>query len=324
MTRERAEDRPLASVTVVIPTRNRRDLLGALLRSLERQSWPAAALEVIVVDNASADGTESMVARFAAASRLRVQYHRKDYPGPAQSRDYGLRIASGEIVAFIDSDCVATPRWIEAGVAAFGPGTGLVQGCTRPNPDQPRHLLEKTIDVTREGPLYETCNIFYLRSEALGVGGFSAGYGYFGEDTDLAWKVKRAGFCSAFAEDAVVYHHVFKLTLRQWLLEPCHAAKWPLLARQVPELRQFLYRRYFLFRDTALFDLALLGVAAGLLVHPAPFLLAAPYFVARYRDGGRFSSRRLRMARAILGLPRAAVLFAALAYGSIRRRALVI
>ena len=75
-------------------------------------------------------------------------------------------MAEGEFLAFTDSDCVAVPRWLEAGVAAFDNRVTVVQGKTVPNPDQPRYLIEHTVNVTRESPWSEMCNVFY-RAEAV-------------------------------------------------------------------------------------------------------------------------------------------------------------
>lgn len=315
---------PLPFVSVVVPTRNRRELLRALLESLARQTYSVERFDVLVVDNASTDGTEEMVRAFALAAPFRLVYLRRNNTGPSASRNDALRIARAEIVAFTDSDCVATPRWIERGVEAFEPGVGLVQGRTLPNPTHARHLLEKTLQVTEENAVYETANIFYRRDEALAAGGFSTAYDYFGEDTDLAWKVKRSGLTSAFAPEALIYHHVFRASLWGWLTEPRHVVAWPYMVRTIPELREHLYRRYFLLRITAMFDLALAGAALGAAVHWGFAALAAPYVVVRYTEAGRFASPWSRIARLVFALPRAFIVFGCLAYGSVKHRSLVL
>jgi glycosyltransferase involved in cell wall biosynthesis len=315
-------------VTVVIPTRNRRDLLRALLESLQAQTYPADSFEVVVCDNDSDDGTEAMLGELARTTPLALRHVRLPNRGPAVARNHGLGLARGELVAFIDSDCVATPGWLEAAAAAFAPGTGLVQGRTLPNPEQPRHVLEKTIAVTREGPLYETCNIVYRKSAVDAVHGFSESedfaYPLGGEDTDLAWRVKRHGFASAFADRALVHHHVFRISPWRWLPEPWVLLVWPCLTRNVPELRAHLFARYFLFRATAAFDLALLGLLLALAVHGAFACLGLPYLVVRWIECGRFVSPGLRLARIVMGVARSLVIFAALAYGSVRYRSLVL
>ncbi|RYF36744.1 MAG: glycosyltransferase, partial [Comamonadaceae bacterium] len=202
-------------VTVVIPTHNRRDLLARLLASLAAQSLPPSAYEVIIVHNHTEDGTEAMAREWCGRQAFAARYFRKDYKGPARSRDFGARTAQGRYVAFIDDDCVASPHWLSAGLAAFedppaAPGAapvGLVQGATLPMPGQPRPFLSKTIEIPQATVFFETCNIFYLRSAFEQVGGFSEDFidRFYGEDTDLGWKMMQAGFASRFAAAALVH-----------------------------------------------------------------------------------------------------------------------
>jgi len=94
-------------VSVVVVNRNRRRELAACLRSLQRQS---VAHELVVVDNASDDGSVEMVEReFPHARVLKLGVN----TGAARGRNLGVRAASGEFIAFIDSDAVAHPAWLE-------------------------------------------------------------------------------------------------------------------------------------------------------------------------------------------------------------------
>src|SRR5688572_26308427 len=103
-------------VSVVVPTHGRPELLARLLRSLIAQEFPPHAFEIIVVHNVSNDNTEAVVRELAATSPVSICYHPTDYNGPMPSRDFGAKTARGGIVAFIDDDCIATPRWLAEGV----------------------------------------------------------------------------------------------------------------------------------------------------------------------------------------------------------------
>lgn len=311
-------------VSVIVPTHGRSRLLARLLRSLIAQEFPPDAFEVLVVHNVSNDDTEAVVRQIAAESPVQIRYFAKNYNGPKASRDFGAKEAAGGIIAFIDDDCVATPRWLAEGVRLMKPGVGLVQGRTTPHPEQPRHLVEKTIDIPEASPFFETCNIFYQKDAVLRVGGFSNEFVYGGEDTDLGWKVKESGAATVFAPDAVVHHEVFRATVRGWLLEPRYMIAWPLLVKLHPGLREHMYMRYFLTKRCALFDLALVGFLAGLLVHPATFVLILPYVVHRLREPGRRRNPAIKVLRLIAGVPRAFVIFALLAMGSIRYRSVLL
>lgn len=93
-------------VSVIIPARNSAGKLGRNLRSLARQT--VEPFEVIVVDDKSRDGTVEEASRYAdTVLRAGVR------GGPARARNMGLRSATGDIIAFTDSDCVVAPDWVE-------------------------------------------------------------------------------------------------------------------------------------------------------------------------------------------------------------------
>lgn len=315
-------------VSIVVPTHNRAQLLKRLLDSLHDQTYPSDRFEVIVVHNRSNDDTEAVVRDCAASASFAVHYHLKDYNGPMPSRQFGYEQATGEVVIFVDDDCIATPAWIEAGVRAFTGNIGLVQGCTIPHPGQPRQMLEKTVEVTGATPYFETCNIFYRKDALDRVGGFSPEFAdqwaFCGEDTDLGWKVVKAGYQPTFCEDALIHHEVFAVSLKEWLWWPRRLYAWPYLVKKHPEIRPHLYRRYFLDRRTAAFNLVVLGAILALAWHPAALLLCIPYIIVRYTEPTRHRNPITRTLRLIVGLPRAMVFFLALFCGSIWFRSVLL
>jgi glycosyltransferase involved in cell wall biosynthesis len=93
---------------VVIITYNDKDRLLDCLHSLRKQSYPTSDFEILIVDDGSTDQTAEIVeARFPEVTVLR-----KPNSGPDNSRNFALARATGEIIAFIDSDCVAPPDWL--------------------------------------------------------------------------------------------------------------------------------------------------------------------------------------------------------------------
>ena len=88
--------------SVVIPTRNRLELLRAALRGLAAQTLPASEFEVVVVDNGSTDGTfESLSAESEDYPyALNVIKNPDCERGPAPARNLGVREAKGQIIAF--------------------------------------------------------------------------------------------------------------------------------------------------------------------------------------------------------------------------------
>ena len=99
--------RPDGSVTVVIPTYNRAELLRLTLQSILAQTLPPA--EVIVVDDGSTDSTPELL-RELAVTAIR---NPDGGWGPARARNAGLEQVSSEYVAFVDSDDLLLPDALE-------------------------------------------------------------------------------------------------------------------------------------------------------------------------------------------------------------------
>lgn len=117
------------AVTVVLPTCDRLEQTRRCVESLLEQSL--SAIEVVVVDDGSEDGTPEGVEALAASrgdSRVRVLRNGRNL-GANASRNRGVAVARGRFVAFLDSDCVADPEWLERLIAPFDdPSVGAVSG----------------------------------------------------------------------------------------------------------------------------------------------------------------------------------------------------
>lgn len=185
-------------------------MLRELLLSLAAQRYPRDRYEVIVVDNRSSDGTDGMVEEVARTTGLRVRRVLGEDRGPAPARNLGATLADAEILAFTDSDCVASSTWLEAGAKAFEDrAVGLVCGpilvpgnLEDPFLDLPVRTRFLLIDA--ENPFYPTANVLYRRAVFFDAGGFPApdrhelmGQLQGGDDVELAWAVKRAGWKSS-------------------------------------------------------------------------------------------------------------------------------
>ncbi len=256
-------------VTVIVPVRNRKDLLTKLLDGLAAQTY--TDFDVVIVDDGSTDGADELA---RAEMRFPIVVLGSDGVGAVAARTRGVEAARGDVLAFTDSDCVPMPTWLAAGVAAIADGADVANGPTVSA--APRRLLERSLTAGDDG-LYPTCNVFYRRSAFDAAGGFdpnaetrlgfragvrAKGLG-FGEDTVLAWRVRREGR-AAYAPDAVVAHAVFPPDLRDHFSRTAQAGAFPALVKEIPELRTtFLSRRLFL------------GAATRLPLYVVPILLIA-------------------------------------------------
>jgi glycosyltransferase involved in cell wall biosynthesis len=99
--RELAANARLPFVSIIIPVRNGEKHLAACLQSLLSQEYPPVNIEIIVVDDHSTDRTVELIRTFP------VRCAQSSHRNPASARNVGMSIARGEILLFIDSDCIA-------------------------------------------------------------------------------------------------------------------------------------------------------------------------------------------------------------------------
>lgn len=322
-------------VSVIVPVRDRADLLASLLAALSRQTF--ADFEVVVADDGSREDLESVVSRSKDAGG-HVTYMRTPGVGAVAARCAGVQVAHGSILAFTDSDCEPDPDWLAEGVRAIDAGADLAQGTTIPaGPVGPR---ERSISFNADVALFATCNVFYRRSAYDLAGGFdqeaAERYQYrpgvlaprlgFGEDTILGWKVARAGRFYP-APQAVVRHAVLRPAFREHLSRAWQIGAFPSLVREIPELRTTLLRHRILIgrRDARLL---IYGAAAlALVVPPAAFGVIALWVAARAREVTSSDQERSwlgLMSGLFTQLAVDLVTCAALVTGSVRARSIVI
>ena len=321
-------------VSVVVPVRDRRTLLRDLLDALAAQTF--ADFEVIVVDDGSTDGTREEASADVAAGRpVRVldNVGRGAYAG----RRTGVAASSAPYLVFTDSDCVPEPRWLETGVAALDKGADVVNGRTVPAREP--GPLERTMGSGDE-LLYPTCNVFYRRDAYDAAGGFDPGaadrFGFaegsveramgFGEDTLLAWRVRRAGGVAVYAPEAVVHHAVLPPDGRDAWRRTRMLHAFPALFREVPELRGGpLVRHGVVLNARGRFPLY--AAAAGLAGRRrGAAAIALAWWVASHATAlrGRPGTRRERLAALPRVLVLDAVAAASLVEGSVRHRSVVL
>lgn len=202
-------------VSVVVPVYNNAEHLQTCLAALERQTYRSDRYEVIVVDNGS-DPSCNIAA--IAATFNHVVITEELTSGSYIARNKGIAIATGEIIAFTDSDCIPTPTWLEKGVNHLlnNPECGLVAGRIDIFFQDPAHFsaIEFYDGVTMGFPQQEflekrraglTANVFTWKRVIDQVGGFK---GEIKSHGDLEWgkRVFASGYAQIYADDACVGH----------------------------------------------------------------------------------------------------------------------
>lgn len=147
-------------VSVVIAVRNAADTLGMALDSLRRQTW--SNIEILVVDDASTDGTVDVIADQARADDRVVLLRNAGVSGAYGARNTGIATACGAYVAFHDADDWAHPRRIERQVAAVE-ASGMGSVCSHIRLNAEGHILApRVFPLARINPI-----LLMVRKEAL-------------------------------------------------------------------------------------------------------------------------------------------------------------
>jgi glycosyltransferase involved in cell wall biosynthesis len=266
------------SITVAVVVKDRKDWMARCLEAIDEQIGPE--FDIVVVDNGSGDGTYEMLLDHRGRTRHALTVV-QDNGSLGHIRNVALREARGDVVAFTDSDCVPRPGWLAAGVAGFAEDVAAVQGQTVPM--RVPHAWEATIQIEAFNHRYETCNIFYDRAALLEVGGFGATMPQLGEDMVAGWRLRSAGRTAGWAADAVVEHEVTLPGIRWWIGRGLRYYCWPRLVREFPDVRTYLYGRYFLNARHVLISAAVAGVIAAAAIPSAYPLVAVVPWLWRWR-----------------------------------------
>lgn len=320
---------PSPRVSVVIPAYGRTDWLRKAVESLFTQDLPASEYEVIVVDSSRDETNAVMLAAMQPNAPCSFRCLRKKPEGPGPSRTMGARNARAPIIAFMDSDCEASPSWLRHGLAAFEDGVGLVQGRTIPDPEGRISTFSHFVVIEEENALYQAANIFYRKVALEQAGGFPAdltplsNFPTGGEDTEAAWGVIRLGWSTRFTADALVYHAIVPARWWQWLFIKNFVCV-PRLTRRFPELRRSFYRSYFFDKGQALLLPLLCGLAAAALWSPFALVLVLPYAIFRASEPTRSLGGILRPLRIAPYLVRDCISFCIFTAASLRYGSLVL
>jgi len=238
--------------SVVLPAYNEGKSIGRLLRGLAQcRIDPADSLEVVVVDDGSTDDTGRVIAEFSTDLDLDYLFlPRTSASGRAAARNAGIEKATGELVVMVDADQVCGPDLIgehiryhrqHEDLVVAGPRHDLAEGLF--DDERLAHGFDSSSlpDVVGEDGRLDvlaafsenfnnletcwhhmfSCNVSVRRRHLLAVGGFDPGFTGWGlEDSELGYRLRRAGLAFAFNPAAVAYqtgrHQVTPNMFEQW------------------------------------------------------------------------------------------------------------
>lgn len=221
-------------ISIIICTRNRAPSLARTLAAIGEVAIPTGATcEVLIVDNASTDETETVARGTQLRNAAPIQYLREPRGGQSCARNAGLAAAAGDLIVFTDDDVIPAARWLCKLCAPILSGAAdAVAGGVRlaPHLERPwmsachRAWLAGTDALDRRAPSRMVgANMAFSRSVLEKVPGFDPELGPgaigFGDDTLFSLQLRQAGFRIAAAFEAEVEHHFEerRLSTPHWL-----------------------------------------------------------------------------------------------------------
>lgn len=193
--------------SVIICTKNRKELLKGAIETLDNQNFPFLGYEIVIVDDGSVDGTDEMVNSLTTKCKLR--YFKRPWSGRAATRNYGIKEAVGEIIIFVDDDILAPMDFISehARFHRIYP-EAIVRGpiINIEKYEFPKDRRAGIADFSQA--FFCTCNVSVSRRYLIDVGGFDETfleYGY--EDNEVGWRLRQKGLKARFNMEAIVYHY---------------------------------------------------------------------------------------------------------------------
>jgi len=188
---------PLVSLIVV--TYNSAPLLPDFFAALATTKY--APYEVLVVDNASQDGTPQLVATDYPAVRLIVN---RENLGFGRACNQGARAARGELLVFLNPDVFVTPDWLAilAHRVSEYPDAAIICPTTL-YPSQPAPIATASVVESAAVP---GCALLMPRAAWQELGGFDEQIFLYWEDTELCWRAWLLGRRVLVDLEALVYH----------------------------------------------------------------------------------------------------------------------
>ncbi len=208
-------------LSVIVATYNRKHELEELFASFSQQTLSPEQFEVIIVDDGSTDRTDKFIHALKSKLPFSIQYHYQKNKGPGKARTLGMQKAIGDVLIFIDSDCIAPPHYLQTIKAAFEKTEIDAFG----GPDKSAEAFsawDKAVNYTMtsfmttgglRGSSGKKLARYYPRSFNMGlrrevfekIGGFGSIYHY-GEDIEFSHRIIQTGAKVEYLNDAYVYH----------------------------------------------------------------------------------------------------------------------
>jgi GT2 family glycosyltransferase len=190
---------PTPLVSLIVVTYNSAPLLPAFFAALATTTY--APYEVLVVDNASQDGTPQLVETDYPAARLLANHENLGF---GRACNQGARAAHGELLVFLNPDVFVTPDWLTILVQRVAAHPDVAIMCpTTLYPGQPAPAAAAPVEESAAVP---GCAMLMPRAAWQKLGGFDEQIFLYWEDTELCWRAWLLGRRVLVDLEALVYH----------------------------------------------------------------------------------------------------------------------
>jgi glycosyltransferase involved in cell wall biosynthesis len=230
------QDLEWPKMSVVVAAHNAGRTLEECLTSLVNLRYPD--YEIIVVNDGSTDNTGAILAEFPVRG---ITTHKLGVSG---ARNEGLRAATGEIIAYIDSDAAADPDWLMylattyltqdmvgvGGPNLVPPEDGWIAKCVYRSPGGPCQVM---LD-DRAAEHIPGCNMSFYKWVLEEIGGFDVVFHAAGDDVDICWRILERGYRIGYSPSAVVWHHRRPSVRAYWRQQVGYGISEALLERKHP------------------------------------------------------------------------------------------
>jgi len=198
-------------VSIIVPCYNAEKYISECIESLLSLDYPENKLEIIIVDNNSQDNTQEIIKKYPVVclceDKIQSSY---------AARNRGIKYAKGDILAFTDSDCIVTKRWLLKAIPGFadkkiGCIAGEIEGY------EPETIVEEYLtdrgclsqETTLRGqflPYPQTANAIYRREVFEKIRLFEEHWISSG-DADIAWRMQlETDYKIKYCPEALVFH----------------------------------------------------------------------------------------------------------------------
>lgn len=247
----------LPSVSIMIPTFNRKAVLVEALLSLNNIDYPKNLFEVVVVNDGSSDGTKEAVENIRKKLMYDLKFFNEKRRGISHAKNIAIKKSQGDIIVSTDDDCLFEKTWLKKLIKPLNDlKNGAVGGPDRAIKNE--NVLAKSIDFAfssfigsggihgrflkiKLGNAYPPgCNMAFKREIVKKIGFFDETLAP-GEDTDFNHRIEEAGYKLDYVPSAFVWHRP-RNSIRKFIPYTFKRGRARVeIIRRYPQYRELIY-----------------------------------------------------------------------------------